>query len=46
MNGVGLLKKDGKTVLGEFFADNLVRRLSEEAVRIGNAELADFILRR
>ena len=29
MNGLGWLKKQGKTVVGEFFADNLVRAMTE-----------------
>ena len=43
MNGLGWLKKQGKTVVGEFFADNLVRAMTEQALRESRGHLAAFI---
>jgi hypothetical protein len=43
MNGVGKLVKGGTTVVGEFFADRLVGKLSRSAVERLQRDLAEFI---
>ncbi len=42
MNGVGRLVKDGREVIGDFFADRLIRELSENDVSI-NPDVHRFI---
>jgi hypothetical protein len=42
MNGVGRLVKDGSEVVGEFFADKLVRELADGDPAI-SAEVRRFI---
>ena len=34
MNGYGLLKKEGKNVLGEFFADQLKSQVGKEQIEV------------